>query len=372
MAQIRPMQISPVDYGQSNALRAAAGQQISGGLNTLGNLVTGLRNEATQRNTANVLGLINGATSQSDLAARQQQASQLMQQYGGDVDTAAIQKAQAAMPDTLLSRASNQASLTNQQNALQDQQYSGQAAALLARGDYAGASQYIQQMHNPTQLVGALLDAKHADASEALQRQQLAQSGANAAASRGLAQQEFAFQKQKYDNQQNLLKQYLAGAQPGGAGVGGIPNSPLAQKNTADGIKNVVTQANNNLTQDDVATGGKNNLTDLASKDNSWWSSRGDTVLAQMKNLKGVEGLSPAQQANLYKLGQAAYTGNSIFSSTSGEQAATQAMQSALDQHLANTQTSDNAGIMQNTYEAQLAQQQKIQNLLRGGFPSIY
>jgi len=391
MATIRPQMIAPVDYSGSNRLLQAAQQQILGGLGNFGDLVTGLRNDAIKQNTASAVGTLLGAQNQGDLAQRQQQVSSMLQGYKGDVDADAVNRAAATMPDTLLSRASNQLGLTNQQNQLDDQNLAGQAYSLIAKGDLAGASQIAQNMHDPSKVIGMGLDAQARQQQLAIQQQQLAQSGSNQAASLAMERQRLKMQQQQYqqgrEDKQSALQYILGGGLPpgvggqptqgGGAGAGsplsvsgGMPGTAtkLSGAGQKDAIQNASTLNSQNTSQDDVSTAGKNNLDTWTTSNDSWSGKYGSRVKDLAGKLPGFTDLPPALQKNLLDIGLESYKQNSgisnMFGSTNPESAAMDAMNSALNQHGKNQQNTVTLQSMQNLLEAQQAEAQKRQSLL--------
>lgn len=368
MATIRPQMIAPVDYNGSNRLLQLAQQQLTGGLGDIGNLVTGLRNEAIQRNTASALGTLMGAQNTQDLAARQQQVAGMLQQFGGDVDTGAIQQASAKLPDTLLARTSNQLQINNQENQLADQGLAGQAWAKLATGDLAGASQIAAGMNDPSKIIGAGLDQQNRQQQLALQQQSLAQSNANAAAGRSLQQQRFDWEKQqdlaKEQRTQDWIKQLTGGGSS--TSVGG---TTLDAAGTKDALANAAKLNSQNLSQSDLATGGKNNLAKWASDNDSWTGATGTRVKDVVSGIPGFKDLPPALQKNALDIGLAAYSSNSgitnMFSSTNPEQAAVDAANKAISEYSKADQNNSKLQGMGNTLAEQQRQQQLRDSLLQ-------
>lgn len=368
MATIRPQNIAPVDYNGSNRLLQLAQQQLTGGIDQFGSLVTGLRNEAIKRNTAAAVGTLLGAQNPDDLAQRQNQVASMLQQYGGDVDTGAIQQAAAKIPDTLLARTSNQLQINNQQNQLDDQNLAGQAWSKLASGDFAGASQIAAGMHDPSRVINAGLDQQNRQQQLALQQQGLAQSNANAAAGRSLQQQRFDWEKSqdiaKEQRTQEWIKQLSGGA--GGSGTG---TSKLDAAGTKDALDNAAKLNNQNLSQGDLSTGGKNNLDKWAASNDSWTGATGTRVKDAVSKIPGFGDLPPALQKNALDIGLAAYSSNSgvsnLFSSTNPEQAAVDAANKAISDYSKADQNNSKLQVMGNTLADQQRQQQLRDSLLQ-------
>lgn len=95
------------------------------------------------RNTANAVNLLTGAQSTDELAQRQGQVAQILQAANGDIDNAAVQRAQLTMPDTLIGRQLNNNRLTEFNQQQHDQPLINQAMALYAAGDQAGAQNIL-------------------------------------------------------------------------------------------------------------------------------------------------------------------------------------------------------------------------------------
>lgn len=146
MAIIRPQQLAPVNYGDSNQLLRAAQQMIMQGAGGLTDAFTGYRNAVVDRNTANVVNTLTGAKDLNDLASRQQTANALLQAAGGDINNEAVQRAQLTMPDTLINRQRGQNALTEFTQQQHDTPLINQAMSLYASGDTAGATNLLSQV----------------------------------------------------------------------------------------------------------------------------------------------------------------------------------------------------------------------------------
>lgn len=140
MAQIRMPEINPINYGQANSLLAAGQGLIGQGITGLQGALTDYRNSIVNRNTANAVGLLTGAQDLNDLKARQGQVASLLQQAGGDIDAQAINKAQLAMPDTLMSRQNTSNQLKDYDIKQHDQPIVNAAMTRYLAGDIEGAN----------------------------------------------------------------------------------------------------------------------------------------------------------------------------------------------------------------------------------------
>lgn len=143
MATIRAQQLAPVNFGDSNQLLRAAQQLIQQGAGGLVDTFGQLRQNVVDRNTANAVNLLTGAQSTDELAQRQGQVAQILQAANGDIDNAAVQRAQLTMPDTLIGRQLNNNRLTEFNQQQHDQPLINQAMALYAAGDQAGAQNIL-------------------------------------------------------------------------------------------------------------------------------------------------------------------------------------------------------------------------------------
>lgn len=371
MAIIRPQMVAPVDFSGSNRLLELAQRQLSGGLGGLGDIVTGLRNEAIKRNTANAVGTLLGAQNSDDLASRQQQVASMLQQYGNDVDPDAVNRAAATMPDTLLSRTSNQLQVTNQQNQLADQSLAGDAWARIAQGDYAGAAQIAQGMNDPSKVISAGLDAQARNQQLALQRQSMNQSAANASSAATLARDQFDWRKEQAAAEQERNDRYIQQLIGGSTGAGGARTTAAGSvAGSKDVINNALAQTTQFKNQSDVATGAKNNLSDWASANDGFWSGKVGTKLRDVVGkLPGFNDLPPAYQKNALDIGLKAYSANSglsnLFSQANPEAAAVEAVNTALAEYSQTQQKASTLQNMSNSLEEQQRQQQMTDSLLR-------
>ena len=143
MATIRAQQLAPVNFGDSNQLLQAAQRLIQQGAGGLVDTFGQLRQDVVDRNTANAVNLLTGAQSTDELAQRQGQVAQILQNANGDINNEAVQRAQLTMPDTLIGRQLNNNRLTEFNQQQHDQPLLNQAMALYAAGDQAGAQNIL-------------------------------------------------------------------------------------------------------------------------------------------------------------------------------------------------------------------------------------
>lgn len=140
---IRLQQIAAPNFAGSNQLLLAANQQIGDALQGLQGTLGQYRDEVVKRNTAQAVGLLTGATDANDLAQRQQQVAQLVQQ--GDIDPTRVSEVAATMPDTLLGRQTNQMKLNQLQTAQHDAPLLGQYMQAVMSGDQNTAKGLLSQ-----------------------------------------------------------------------------------------------------------------------------------------------------------------------------------------------------------------------------------
>lgn len=207
MATIRPQQLAPVNFGDSNQLLRAAQQMILQGAGGLTDAFTGYRNAVVDRNTANVVNTLTGATDLNDLAQRQQTANALLQAAGGDINNEAVQRAQLTMPDTLINRQRGQNALTEFTQQQHDQPLINQAMSLYAAGDTAGANNLLSQVQGDASKA-VVFGANRADEqfNRGIQQKQLGIQQAGLALRQQAARDRAAAVSNGNKQMQNLLK----------------------------------------------------------------------------------------------------------------------------------------------------------------------
>lgn len=174
MARILPQQIRQADYGDANRLLAAGQQQVQQGLGGLQGALSGYRDAVVGNNTAGVLNLLTGAQNVNDYQQRQQQAQQLIAAAGGDIDTAAVQKAQLTMPDTLLARQGVQNQLKDYDTQQHDTPLLNQIMQMQLSGDTAGAANLLSQVQgNAAPAIKFGADRQDQRFTQGIQQQQL-------------------------------------------------------------------------------------------------------------------------------------------------------------------------------------------------------
>lgn len=174
MAQIRLQQIAAPNFAASNQLMLAANQQLGNAAQGLQNTLGQYRNDVSNRNTAQAVGLLTGATDSNDLAQRQQQAAQLMQQ--GDIDPTRVSQVAASMPDTLLGRQTNQAKLNQLQTTQHDAPLLGQYMQAVLSGDPDTAKGVLSQFKgDASNALGFAANWQNMQAQLGLKQSELAQ-----------------------------------------------------------------------------------------------------------------------------------------------------------------------------------------------------
>lgn len=294
MATIRPQQIGAVNYGDSNALLQAGQRLLASGLGNIGDVVNTLRQNVVDRNTAAAVGAITGAQNLQDLAARQNQVQNILSNANGDIDTAAVQRAQLAMPDTLMTRQSNQNRLTQFDQEQHDTPLINQALTLYANGDAAGAAKVLQGVQGDASRAitfganradQARQDAR-ADASLAIQRQGLA---LRQAAATTRAAQQTAGAKQV----QSLLKAVLGN------------NATASQEDTQAAVKfqnQQLSDAEKSNPLNNPKANVSGTVSNINDANNNWWwfnSDRGTALQKLATDLPGYANLTDSQKVNL-------------------------------------------------------------------------
>lgn len=359
MATIRPQQLAPVNFGDSNQLLRAAQQMILQGAGGVTDAFTGLRNAIVDRNTANVVNTLTGATDLNDLARRQQTASALLQAAGGDINNEAVQRAQLTMPDTLINRQRGQNALTEFTQQQHDQPLINQAMSLYAAGDTAGANNLLSQVQGDASKA-VTFGANRADEqfNRGIQQKQLGIQQAGLALRQQAARDRAAAVTNGNKQMQNLLKTITGinatAEQDSVAAAVEERNKRAAEAEKSNPLNNP--KANPDAT-----------VSRINEENNRWWwpSSDRGTQLQKLVGQLDPEGtLTPAQQVNLLE-GM-----NRAFDSADGspDKAALNWGKQAIDQlqksqqsQLKNTQAR-----ISNKRATQLARQQVLLSALGG------
>lgn len=369
MATIRPMQVAPVNYDGSNRLLQLAQAQVGQGVGGLQDALTGYRNAVVDRNTANVVNLLSGATDQADFQQRQQTAQSLLQQAGGDIDNSAVQRIATAMPDTLLSRQTNQLKLTDAENQAHDAPLINAAMNAYAQGDTKTAYTLISQVRG--------------DASSAIQ---FGARRGDEMYSRGIQQQQLALQRaslaQRQAQAQARASQATAGQKELQKYLKQITDIN-ATAETADAAA-ATKDRNDQLTQrisENSLNNPKNNPDNVASKitndaysaylPNFMQSDRGARLQEFANQLDPNNTLTDKQKSNLLNVMNDAFeSNNGWFSGDQPDKAALAAGKAALDR-LKSDQTTrlrNTSAQIQQKRQIQLARQQLLlQTLLQNG-----
>lgn len=359
MATIRPQQLAPVNFGDSNQLLRAAQQMILQGAGGVTDAFTGLRNAIVDRNTANVVNTLTGATDLNDLARRQQTASALLQAAGGDINNEAVQRAQLTMPDTLINRQRGQNALTEFTQQQHDQPLINQAMSLYAAGDTAGANNLLSQVQGDASKAVAF-GANRADEqfNRGIQQKQLGIQQAGLALRQQAARDRAAAVSNGNKQMQNLLKT-----------ITGI-NATAEQDSVAAAVEERNKRAaeveksnplNNPKANPDATVARINKET----KPWYWFNPERGTKLQKLVGQLDPEGtLTPAQQVNLLEgMNQAFESADGSPDKAAldwGKQAIDQ-LQKAQQSQLQNTQAR-----ISNKRATQLARQQVLLSALGG------
>lgn len=359
MATIRPQQLAPVNFGDSNQLLRAAQQMILQGAGGVTDAFTGLRNAVVDRNTANVVNTLTGATDLNDLARRQQTANALLQAAGGDINNEAVQRAQLTMPDTLINRQRGQNALTEFTQQQHDQPLINQAMSLYAAGDAAGANNLLSQVQGDASKAVAF-GANRADEqfNRGIQQKQLGIQQAGLALRQQAARDRAAAVTNGNKQMQNLLKT-----------ITGI-NATAEQDSVAAAVEERNKRAaeaeksnplNNPKANPDATVARINKET----KPWYWFNPERGTKLQKLVGQLDPEGtLTPAQQVNLLEgMNQAFESADGSPDKAAldwGKQAIDQ-LQKAQQSQLQNTQAR-----ISNKRATQLARQQVLLSALGG------
>ena len=284
---IRLQQIAAPNFAGSNQLLLAANQQIGNALQGLQGTLGQYRDEVVRRNTAQAVGLLTGATDANDLAQRQQQVAQLVQQ--GDIDPTRVSEVAATMPDTLLGRQANQLKLNQAQTVQHDAPLMGAYMQAVMSGDQNAAKGILSQFQGDAS--DALKFASDWDIKNQqlnLQRSELAQRQAQFAATQAAA-------KARAGQNNALLK-----ALPGLLNTGNV----LQGKAQARDLQANAQDAQQRLSMDPL-NNPKLNVSGWADANNdAWfssWGREGDSnrIFNALKDQPAFKALNPQQQMNI-------------------------------------------------------------------------
>lgn len=300
MATIRPQQLAPVNYGDSNALLQAAQRLLIGGVGGVTGAFDQYRQDVVDKNTANAVNLLTGAQNTSDLQQRQGQVASILQNANGDIDNAAVQKAQQTMPDLLMGRQNSQNQLAAFAQRQHDQPLLNQAMSLYQAGDAAGAQQVLSGVQgdaSPALAFGA--NRQDAAAKLALEKQQVGIQAAGLA----LRQQAAAARAKQATGtatqMQSLLKA-LTNANGDAVMESGAAATKAENQRLSDAEKS---NPLNSSGTDSAATAAK--ITDdnrsvlTAILPNSWRSDRGGRLNALIDQLDPNKTLTDKQRTNM-------------------------------------------------------------------------
>lgn len=350
MATIRTQQLAPVNFGDSNQLLQAAQRLIMQGAGGIADTFGQYRQNVVDRNTAQAVNALTGATDLNDLAQRQQQVQGILSAANGDINNEAVQRAQLTMPDTLLNRQNSQNRLTEFDQQQHDTPLLNQAMALYAAGDQSGAANILSGVQGDA-TKALTFGANRSDQAfnQNIQNQQLGIQQAGLALRRQAAQQraEAVANSAKGNSQlQGLLKQMLGN------------NAEALQDSTAAAVKernSQLTDAENN----NPLNNPKSNLQAAVGNinDQSWFVNRGNRLNGLIDQLDPKGNLTDAQRVNLLNGMNTAFEQNNGWtSSTNPDKAALDWGKEAIDS-LQNARK----GRLENT-QAQINQKRATQN----------
>lgn len=280
---IRLQQIAAPNFASSNALALAANQQIGNALQGLQSTLGQYRDDVVKRNTAQAVGLLTGATDANDLAQRQQQVAQLVQQ--GDIDPTRVSEVAATMPDTLLGRQTNQLKLNQIQTAQHDAPLMGQYMQAIMSGDQNTAKGLLSQFQGDAS--DALKFASDWDIKNQqlnLQRSELAQRQAQFAATQAAARARAG--------QGTALLKALPGLLNAGNVVQGKSEARDLQANTQEAQQRLAMDPINNPKLDVKGWADANN--------NAWFGNdTSNYIYNALKDQPAFKSLNPQQQISV-------------------------------------------------------------------------
>lgn len=313
MATIRAQQLAPVNFGDSNQLLRAAQQLIQQGAGGLVDTFGQLRQNVVDRNTANAVNLLTGAQSTDELAQRQGQVAQILQNANGDINNEAVQRAQLTMPDTLIGRQLNNNRLTEFNQQQHDQPLLNQAMALYAAGDQAGAQNLLSGVQGDASRA-LTFGANRADQSfnQDIQKQQLGIQAAGLALRRQAAAQRVAQASAGTKQLQSLLKTLT------GANADAITSSGEAATKEQNARLSSAEKENplNSPGTDSASTAAKitndNRSWMTGLLPNSWRSDRGGRLNGLIDQLDPNGTLTDKQRSNLLTVMDSAFENTNL------------------------------------------------------------
>lgn len=280
---IRLQQIAAPNFAGSNQLLLAANQQIGNALQGLQSTLGQYRDDVVRRNTAQAVGLLTGATDANDLAQRQQQVAQLVQQ--GDIDPTRVSEVAATMPDTLLGRQANQLKVNQAQTAQHDAPLMGAYMQAVMSGDQNTAKGILSQFQGDAS--DALKFASDWDIKNQqlnLQRSELAQRQAQFAATQAAAKARAG--------QSNALLKALPGLLNTGNVLEGKSQARDLQANTQDAQQRLAMDPINNPKLDVKGWADANN--------NAWFGNdTSNYIYNALKDQPAFKALNPQQQISV-------------------------------------------------------------------------
>ena len=302
MATIRAQQLAPVNFGDSNQLLRAAQQLIQQGAGGLVDTFGQLRQNVVDRNTANAVNLLTGAQSTDELAQRQGQVAQILQAANGDIDNAAVQRAQLTMPDTLIGRQLNNNRITEFNQQQHDQPLLNQAMSLFAAGDANGARQVLAGVQgDASRALTFGAGREDAAAQRSLQERQLGIQAAGLALRRQAAAQRAAAAGNNTKQLQGMLNKIL-----GYIGDSNIASTDAAVKEQNARLKDAETNnplLNPNADSSAVAAQITNDNRSWMTKllPNDWRSDRGGRLMGLIDQLDPDKTLTEKERTNMLK-----------------------------------------------------------------------
>lgn len=302
MATIRAQQLAPVNFGDSNQLLRAAQQLIQQGAGGLVDTFGQLRQNVVDRNTANAVNLLTGAQSTDELAQRQGQVAQILQNANGDINNEAVQRAQLTMPDTLIGRQLNNNRITEFNQQQHDQPLLNQAMALYAAGDKAGAQQILSGIQGDASKAFTFgANREDAVAQRKLQERQLGIQQAGLALRRQAAEQRAAYTRNNTKQLEGMLKKLLSIN-----GDADIASTDAATKEQNARLKDAES-SNPLLNPNNDSSAVASQITN----DNRWWvtkllpndwrSDRGGRLIGLIDQLDPDKTLSEKERTNMLK-----------------------------------------------------------------------
>jgi hypothetical protein len=265
------------------------------------------------RNTANAVNLLTGAQSTDELAQRQGQVAQILQNANGDINNEAVQRAQLTMPDTLIGRQLNNNRLTEFNQQQHDQPLLNQAMALYAAGDQAGAQNLLAGVQGDASRA-LTFGANRADQAfnQGIQKQQLGIQAAGLALRRQAAAQRVAQASAGTKQLQALLKT-LTGANAdaitsSGEAATKEQNARLSAAEKENPLNSPGTDSASTAAQ--ITNDNRSWMTKLLP--NSWRSDRGGRLNGLIDQLDPNGTLTDKQRSNLLTVMNSAFENTNL------------------------------------------------------------